>query len=141
WPWPRDVLGDLVTNLKSLGARVVTFDAVFSEPDRTSPGLITERLPDDEQFEQVKSLIQTLPDNDVVFGRKIEEAGNVVTGFAPAQAQETLRNPKVAQRILVRKADRQGFWRFSRRLPGAATNLTVISQGAAGNGSFMAVPE
>ncbi len=37
WPWPRDRLALLVTNLKELGASAIVFDILFPEPDRLSP--------------------------------------------------------------------------------------------------------
>ena len=41
WPWRRDVVGQLVERLRSLGAAVVALDVIFAEPDResTGPGL------------------------------------------------------------------------------------------------------
>src|SRR5689334_5781575 len=36
-PWPRSTMAGLVTNLKDMGAKVIVFDIVFSEPDRSSP--------------------------------------------------------------------------------------------------------
>jgi adenylate cyclase len=43
-PWPRNVMADLVTRLKEMGAKVIVFDIVFSEPDRSSPSFIAETL-------------------------------------------------------------------------------------------------
>ena len=37
WPWPRTQLADMVINLANLGALVIAFDVVFSEPDRLNP--------------------------------------------------------------------------------------------------------
>ncbi|NIR61648.1 MAG: CHASE2 domain-containing protein, partial [Gammaproteobacteria bacterium] len=37
WPWPRTVVADLIAALRDQGAAVVGFDAIFAEPDRTSP--------------------------------------------------------------------------------------------------------
>ncbi len=34
WPWPRDVIGRLVTALHEGGAAAIAFDILFSEPDR-----------------------------------------------------------------------------------------------------------
>jgi CHASE2 domain-containing sensor protein len=34
WPWRRDVLAQLVERLRDLGARVIAFDIILSEPDR-----------------------------------------------------------------------------------------------------------
>src|SRR5690606_24640868 len=36
WPWPRDVLAEMVDRLGELGAATIAFDMVFPEPDRTS---------------------------------------------------------------------------------------------------------
>ena len=37
WPWPRNRIADLITELTRLGAVVIAFDVVFSEPDRLNP--------------------------------------------------------------------------------------------------------
>lgn len=34
WPWPRDVLGAVLTELEAQGAQAVVFDILFSDPDR-----------------------------------------------------------------------------------------------------------
>src|SRR5262245_61775483 len=34
WPWGRDVLAKLVERLRELGAGVIAFDVILSEPDR-----------------------------------------------------------------------------------------------------------
>ena len=36
WPWRRDLLGQLVSNLRNLGASVIALDIIFAEPDRFS---------------------------------------------------------------------------------------------------------
>ena len=42
WPWPRTRIADLVTELTRLGAVVIAFDAVFSEPDRLNPAFTAD---------------------------------------------------------------------------------------------------
>src|SRR6266853_2174047 len=37
FPWPRTRIADLIANLTRLGAVVIAFDVVFSEPDRLNP--------------------------------------------------------------------------------------------------------
>ena len=44
WPWPRTRIADIITNLTRLGAVVIAFDAVFSEPDRLNPEIFAEHL-------------------------------------------------------------------------------------------------
>src|ERR1700719_3985972 len=34
WPWPRTRIADMIASLTRLGAVVIAFDVVFSEPDR-----------------------------------------------------------------------------------------------------------
>ena len=48
WPWPRNILADMINNLTMLGAKVIVFDGVFPEPDRTSPKYFLEHLPQDD---------------------------------------------------------------------------------------------
>jgi adenylate cyclase len=38
WPWPRQVLGEVATKLEAAGARAVTFDILFADPDVANPG-------------------------------------------------------------------------------------------------------
>src|SRR5262245_11124035 len=45
WPWPRTRIAELVTELTRLGAVVIAFDAVFSEPDRLNPAFAAEVIP------------------------------------------------------------------------------------------------
>ena len=45
WPWPRTRLAGLIYRLRSAGARVVGFDVVFAEPDRTSPARVVKDWP------------------------------------------------------------------------------------------------
>src|ERR1700735_2622603 len=42
WPWPRTRIADLVTNLTRLGAVVIAFDVIFSEPDRLNPDVAAD---------------------------------------------------------------------------------------------------
>ncbi len=141
WPWPRDVLGDLVLNLKNMGAKVTTFDMVFAEPDRTAPVRIADRLPDTPEYQAVKEQIKTLPDNDEAFAAAIKEAGNVVTAFTAAKREETLREPLLKQKIFGKTEMKEAFLKHCLKIVGAATNLPLFSQSAAGNGSFIAAPE
>ena len=49
WPWPRNELAALVTNLTELGASAIAFDIIFAEPDRLSP-LALASQPDIAKF-------------------------------------------------------------------------------------------
>lgn len=141
WPWPRNVMAQMVERLYALGAKVIAFDIVFAEPDRTSPARIASTLPDDVEYMDARTVLETLPDNDAVFAKAIEEAGNVVTGFTRARPEETLRRPYQAAKPVFLMKDTGPFFEETFAAPGVAENLPEFSSRAAGNGSFMATPD
>lgn len=141
WPWPRSVMAELVTNLHNLGAKVIAFDIVFAEADRTSPARIAQTLPDGDEYKPVKSALDALPDNDAIFAKAIGDAGNVVMGFTRARPEETLRKPYQAAKPMLMIKDKAAFYEDTFAAPGVAENLPEFSSAAAGNGSFMATPD
>ncbi len=141
WPWPRSVMADLVAHLNDLGAKVVAFDIVFAEPDRTSPARIAQSLPEGEVYGPVKTALEGLPDNDMIFAEAIRKAGNVVMGFTRARPEETLRKPYMAAKPTFIMKDKGPLMHDTFAAPGVAENLPGFSMAAAGNGSFMATPD
>ena len=91
WPWPRTRMAALLERLQAAQAKVVVFDSVFAEPDRTSPKAMLDLW---QPPEAVASQIEKLPDHDAVFARVIEK-GRVVLGFALERAQRSLQGPPV----------------------------------------------
>ena len=63
WPWRRDVLAKLVTNLSKQDAAAIAFDVLFPEPDRLSPKLLAADLS--------LPLSTVLPDTDQMFADAI----------------------------------------------------------------------
>lgn len=141
WPWPRTVMGDLITALNELGAKVVAFDMVFAEADRTSPARIAQTLPKGDAYNAAKTTLEGLPDNDHIFAQDIETAGNVITGFSIALPEETLRKPYQAAKPTFLLKDKTPFMEDTSGVTGIAENLPAFSMAAAGNGSFMAEPD
>src|ERR1700675_4408811 len=62
WPWPRTRIADLVTNLTKLGAVVIAFDIVFSEPDRLNPDVAADTFRNLD--EETRARLRALPRND-----------------------------------------------------------------------------
>ena len=77
WPWPRTRIADLVTELTRLGAVVIAFDAVFSEPDRLNPDIAADTFRNLD--EATRERLRALPSNDQVFADAIR-ASRVVLG-------------------------------------------------------------
>ena len=70
----------LIQQLGNAGASVVALDIVFSEPDRTSPPQIADRLNRMNGDPQIEAALRRLPDNDAELAKTMREVP-VVTGF------------------------------------------------------------
>lgn len=141
WPWPRDIVAKLTDNLNDMGAKVIAFDMVFAEEDRTSPPKVAQRLPDGKEYAEAKEVIMSLPDYDSIFIESIKKNGNVVTGFTSADENETRRIPYFPVKTTFLIKGENPFLKNSFQASGLATNLPDFPRAAAGNGHFMANPE
>ncbi|MDB5706731.1 MAG: adenylate cyclase [Sphingomonas bacterium] len=80
WPWPRTDVAELTRRLTDAGAATVAFDIVFSEPDRTSPTRLAERMKKQGGNEGAIAALDKLPDNDAVLADTFRNA-NVALAF------------------------------------------------------------
>ena len=94
WPWPRDVMAEIVARLNELGASAVVFDMVFSQPDRLSPESLRKMLPKRPEFEAAREGLLQIPDNDELFAQTVDGA-YVVTGFAMTGRETTEAAPAI----------------------------------------------
>jgi adenylate cyclase len=137
WPWPRDVMAEIVARLNELGASAVVFDMVFSQPDRLSPKSLMKMLPNRPEFEEARKGLLNIPDNDELFAQTVDGA-YVVTGFAMTGG-ETSEAPPAIKAGFAENGDRAAPY-----LPayaGAMKVLSKIEDKVAGNGALNAIPE
>ena len=76
-PWPRTRIADIITKLTRLGAVVIAFDVVFSEPDRLNPDNAADTFRDLDEATREK--LRALPSNDRVMAEAIRQS-RVVLG-------------------------------------------------------------
>ncbi len=82
WPWPRDLLADLVDRIAAYGAAAIVFDVLFPEPDRMSPARVASDLAARGLLAPgVTDADLAALDNDQRFARAIA-TGQVVLGTA-----------------------------------------------------------
>ena len=136
WPWPRTLVARLVDRLNELGASVIAFDAVFAEPDRTSPARVIDLWPRTPETAALRRRIIQLPDHDRVLAQAIAKA-NVVTGFSLIQKPNTVA-PAVKAGFAVAG---EGVLSYLAEFSGAVINIPEIEKAAAGNGSFSYAPD
>ncbi len=141
WPWPRTEIAKLVANLTALGAKVIAFDGLLAEPDRSSPRFILDRLPEGERYAAMRGEIEALEDHDEVLARAIKDSGIFVSAFTFSTYTQTPTKPRIVKQFLMKKADKQGFLDYSSPFKKAAVFLPGLEKAAAGNGSFMAHPD
>jgi len=80
WPWPRSEVAAMTRAIADAGAAAIVFDIVFSEPDRTSPARIAERLEREGAAPAQVAALRSLPDYDASF-RDALAASPSVLGF------------------------------------------------------------
>ncbi|MGD0866844.1 MAG: CHASE2 domain-containing protein [Rhizomicrobium sp.] len=133
WPWPRSAVAAMIGRLSQSGASAIVFDIVFAEPDRTSPAQILNIwTADGVPVDALRKTLSAVPDHDALLAKAIQDAGNVVTGFALTNAAGG-REPAVRSGFATLGDDPLPF------IPdyaGAVDNLPAIESAAAGNGSI-----
>ncbi len=135
FPWPRTRQARLLRALADQGARVVAFDFIFPEPDRTSIGNVlrslTEDLPDYRPPLDADTLAAQ-PDNDRILAEAMARVPTVL-GFTVGPRGVATNPPAPASRIEFENRRDQ---RFIEEHPGVVASLPSLQDAAAGNGSL-----
>ncbi|HAJ48469.1 MAG TPA: adenylate/guanylate cyclase domain-containing protein [Alphaproteobacteria bacterium] len=138
WPWSRRTMAQIVTRAKEMGAKVLVFDILFAEADRTSPAKVLADLPADSQgWVDARNLISTLPSHDDVFAEAIQQMP-VVLGMA---LNDGALARKPALKVNPAKIGDGDPLDYLPKFSGAQVNLPEIEAAAAGIGSFNAIPD
>ncbi len=135
WPWPRNVIAQVVDKLRASGATAIGFDVVFAESDRTSPSKLPEMLGEAAQGLDPVALA-LLPDYDDLLAETFAK-GKVVTGFVLTDERKPAQ-PVQKYGVVTSGYDPSAF---AYKLTSAVTNLQKLEKSAAGNGSFNVRPD
>ena len=130
WPWPRNIVAQLIDKLRKAGAAVIAFDIDFAEPDRTSPKLLLPLLAKNGvAADEAEKLLAAVPDPD----RRLAEAMGtvpVVTGFILTDRGQT-QPPLPKAGFALAGEDPLGH---VSSFPAAVSNLPELEAASAGNG-------
>jgi adenylate cyclase len=96
WPWPRNIVARLVQKINAAGPRVIAFDIVFPEADRTSPiqcvrtlkQVLKTQLPDAKQLADNEVL-----NHDIALGSAVANAPTVM-GYVFQLTNDGLKVPE-----------------------------------------------
>lgn len=127
WPWRRDVVAELVERLRDLGARVIAFDIILSEPDRF--GLPQSRTGNGSTV--------TATTTDATLAAAMEHQ-RVVTGYAftfdapAAKATDCVLHPLQAVQVTTAGQASPALRLF--QPSGVICSLSVFNQAAGASG-------
>ncbi|MFI5346691.1 MAG: CHASE2 domain-containing protein [Elusimicrobiota bacterium] len=160
WPWPRTQIAQLIRRLTDRGVKVVAFDAMYPEPDRTSPARVAAQWPDQPGMAEIKARVSRLQDHDLYLAEEIKRAARsahaaVVLGFAPDNgSREHLPEAKAAFAFsgsarTLKGGDVAGSvggnddsaYDFLSAYSGTISNLPALEHAAQGLGSIGFAPE
>jgi adenylate cyclase len=136
FPWPRTRIADLITNLTKLGAVVIGFDVVFSEPDRLNPDVAADTFRDLD--EETRSRLRALPSNDQILADAMRRSRVVLgeSGLPQVQSEFDKSLPLTGLAMLGEEPQQ-----FMLDWPGLLRNVPVLEAAAAGRGLFTIKPE
>src|SRR3984893_1675007 len=136
WPWPRTRIADLITDLTRLGAVVIAFDVVFSEPDRLNPDVAADTFRDLD--EETRAKLHALPSNDQVFADAMRRSRVVLGESGLPEVVTELDKTLPVTGLAMLGEDPQ---RFMFEFPGLLRNTQVLERAAGGRGLFSINPE
>jgi adenylate cyclase len=136
WPWPRTRIADIVTNLTRLGAVVIAFDAVFSEPDRLNPDIAADTF--SSLDEEMRARLRQLPSNDSILAEAVRNS-RVVLGESGGPNVRADLNEKLPVTGLAMLGEEPQPFMF--KFVGLLRNVPVLEEAAAGRGLFTIRPE
>ncbi len=136
WPWSRTVIAQLVEQLTAMGAVVVAFDVVFSEPDRTSPENALKYLPATAEAQKLIDVAKTLPSYDKILAESVANAPVVIGLVLNNQKQSGMPADKAA---FAHAGDDPR--EFVPAFEGSVRNLAAFEKAAIGMGSLNWTPD
>jgi adenylate cyclase len=131
WPWTRQTFADAVDRLTAMGAKVIVFDVVFAEPDRTSLRAIAESNPALDA--QTREVLRGTRDNDDIFAEAIKRSGRVVLGQTIPDVKETYAEERPTTSFVVVGENPDGLMEKYQSLQ---RNILVLDQAGEGHGVF-----
>jgi len=136
FPWPRTRIADLITGLTKLGAVVIAFDIVFSEPDRLNPDVAADTFRDLD--EETRSRLRALPSNDQILADAMRRSRVVLgeSGLPEVQSEFDKSLPLTGLAMLGEEPQP-----FMLEWPGLLRNVPLLEAAAAGRGLFTIWPE
>jgi adenylate cyclase len=129
WPWERDKLAQILTNLASKQAGIIGLDIVFSEEDKTSPSKFALTWGIDRQ---------NLPNYDLILSNTVANTPTILGYVFDFDTQNTNEAPQIPA-IFIEKGKQTK--EFLPTAQGVLTNLAVIQENGYSSGYMNNIPD
>ncbi|RXJ60646.1 CHASE2 domain-containing protein [Candidatus Marinarcus aquaticus] len=132
WPWSRDILAQLLTNLTQAGIGVIGFDIVFPEEDRTSPHKVLKNL----NIKQNK-----IVNYDEVFAQVIANTPTILGYQFQLDKKEFMNTkaPEIPAIFIEKNRDLEQDYLLNAK--GTVVNTPIIQDNGYSSGFFNNVPD
>lgn len=134
WPWPRTRIAEIVTKLQSVGAAAIAFDAMFAEPDRTSPAAMLGVW---RPSADLRNAMRTLPDHDEILAKALTHGGAILGHALQREGEPPKHFARPYSMINLGSSPLP----FLHEFKGSVTSLPNLQDAAAGNGAISFVPD
>ncbi|MFA6195876.1 MAG: adenylate/guanylate cyclase domain-containing protein [Sulfurimonas sp.] len=129
WPWERDKVAKILTNLQESGVGIIGLDIVFSEADKTSP----KRFAKEWNIQKVD-----LPDYDVILAETIASTPTIL-GYVLDFDKTNKKDAPTVPAIFVEKNKQER--EFFPHAKGVLANLDTIQKSAYSSGYMNNIPD
>jgi len=146
YPWPRNIMAQLIDNAMAMGAALIAFDIVFAEPDGKDLGTVAKMTKG--LSPEISKLLTSRLGNDEILANAIKK-GRVVLGQAGrSDVTEGVKGPPVKRSVGMRKMSKNAVdpKDFLLNFPALVRNLPILEAATkknklSGFGMFNATPD
>ncbi len=129
WPWSRNKIAKILTNLTNAGASIIGLDIVFAEKDNTSPINIAKEL---------NISIDKLADYDKILAKTLTKTPTI-TGFIFDLKNKNTNQAPNSNAIYIQRGKDEKNWLLQAK--GVTPNIPIIQSSAFSSGSFNTIPD
>ncbi|MFI4956578.1 MAG: CHASE2 domain-containing protein [Gammaproteobacteria bacterium] len=137
WPWPRDMVAELVSILKEQGAAVIALDIIFPEPEKNVIDTVIKESPPNSLDAKTISKLNAVRmhyEHDDVLGKAIHSP-DIIMGYilSPERTQKIGVLPPPMEELTPDKGDRifvramQGYIGNTQELASATANAGFVT--------------
>ena len=129
WPWERDKVARILTNLSASGAGIIGLDIVFSEADKTSPKRLAKEWGIDAS---------EMPDYDFILSQAIASTPTILGFVFDFDIDNTNEAPQIPAIFIEKSKPKREFLPLAQ---GVLTNLRLIQDAGYSSGYMNNIPD